>query len=91
MSTSSRADPNWQELKAVQENQLYAFAGDFYSWDQPDSRWILGLSWLATKVQPERAATIDMTQEVNRFYTEMYGMDQAAIEAQIMPRINGLP
>ncbi len=86
-----KADPKWQELKAVQNNQVFGFAKDFYSWDQPDSRWILGLLWLATKVQPERAAGIDMQQEVNQFYGQMYGLDQATIDTQVMPEVQGLP
>jgi iron complex transport system substrate-binding protein len=35
-----KADPQWQGLKAVQSDQLYAFPKDYYSWDQPDTRWI---------------------------------------------------
>jgi iron complex transport system substrate-binding protein len=85
-----KADPKWQELKAVQNDQLFVFAKDFYSWDQPDSRWILGLQWLATKIQPERAAEIDLRQAVNEFYTQMYGLDPATIEAEVMPLMKGL-
>jgi iron complex transport system substrate-binding protein len=85
-----KADPKWQELKAVQNDQLFAFANDFYSWDQPDSRWILGLQWLATKIQPERAAEIDIRQAINEFYTQMYGLDPATIEAKVMPLMKGL-
>ena len=33
-----KADPNWQALRAVQENTLYAFPGDLYIWAQPDMR-----------------------------------------------------
>jgi iron complex transport system substrate-binding protein len=85
-----KADPKWQELKAAQNEQLFAFAKDFYSWDQPDSRWILGLQWLATKIQPERAAKIDLRQAINEFYTQMYGLDPATIEAEVMPLMKGL-
>lgn len=85
-----KADPKWQELKAAQNEQLFAFAKDFYSWDQPDSRWILGLQWLATKIQPERAAEIGLRQTINEFYTQMYGLDPATIEAEVMPLMKGL-
>lgn len=85
-----KADPTWQELAAVQNNQLFGFANDFVSWDQPDPRWILGLQWLATKIQPERAAGIDMNQAVNEFYGQMYGLDQATIDAQVVPLIKGM-
>lgn len=84
-----KADPTWQELQAVQNNQIYGFPADFVSWDQPDPRWILGLQWLATRIQPERAAGIDMRQAVNEFYSQMYGLDQATIDAQVTPQIKG--
>lgn len=86
-----KADPKWQELRAVQNGQIFGFAKDFYSWDQPDSRWILGLLWLATKIQPERTANIDLHQEINRFYIDLYGLDEATIETQVMPLVKGLP
>jgi iron complex transport system substrate-binding protein len=79
------ADPLWQELSAVQNEQFYGFPVDFYSWDQPDTRWILGLQWLATMVQPELTAEIDILAEVNSFYAEMYGMSPADIEADVLP------
>jgi iron complex transport system substrate-binding protein len=79
------ADPLWQELAAVQNEQFYGFPVDFYSWDQPDTRWILGLQWLATMVQPELTAEIDILAEVNSFYAEMYGMSPADIETDVLP------
>lgn len=84
-----KADATWQELQAVQNNQIYGFPNDYVSWDQPDPRWILGLQWLATKIQPEQAAGIDMRQAFNDFYTQMYGLDQATIEAEVVPQLKG--
>lgn len=82
-----RDDPQWKELSAVQMGQLYPFAGDFFSWDQPDTRWGLGLLWLAQHIQPERFADVDMQAEVYRFYTELYGLDRAVIDAKIWPLV----
>jgi hypothetical protein len=39
-----KADPAWQGLRAVQNGELYAFPADFYGWDVPDPRWILGVT-----------------------------------------------
>jgi iron complex transport system substrate-binding protein len=83
------ADPRWQALRAVQEGQLYGFAADIFSWDQPDPRWILGVTWLASKIHPDRFADLDMMDELSRFFGLMYGLDQAAIEAQILPNLKG--
>jgi len=82
-------NPIWSNIRAVQNDQLFAFAYDFYSWDQPDSRWILGLQWIATKIQPDLSANIDIMQEVNMFYSVLYGMDQEAIDANVIPLLTG--
>jgi iron complex transport system substrate-binding protein len=84
-----KSDPQWRALRAVKNGELYAFPADFYSWDQPDVRWILGLTWLATKVQPELFAEVDVLQEARAFFQEMYGLDQAAFEKWIQPRLKG--
>ena len=41
----------WRELRAYREEEIHPFPGDFYSWDQPDPRWLLGLQWLAVQTQ----------------------------------------
>ena len=79
----------WNGFTAVQNDQLYAFAFDFYSWDQPDTRWILGLEWLATKIHPDSTSDIDILEEVNTFYSVLYGMDQDTIDSEVLPRLTG--
>ncbi len=87
--TTLKADPSWQALRAVQMNELYAFAGDIYSWDQPDPRWSLGLSWLASRLHPELFPDYNATTEVQEFYQFMYGMEAAYIETNILPTFKG--
>jgi len=84
-----KSDPKWQAIQAVQQDQLFAFPGDFLSWDQPDTRWILGLSWLFTKVQPELADGINITQEINQFYEQLYRLDQETIQNEVNSALNG--
>jgi iron complex transport system substrate-binding protein len=84
-----RADPTWQALRAVREDRLYAFAADLYSWDQPDTRWILGLIWLADKLHPERFPDLDITAEARTFYQTLYGLDADFFEANILPTFKG--
>jgi iron complex transport system substrate-binding protein len=83
------ADPQWQALKAVHIGQVYGYAGDIYSWDQPDPRWILGTAWLAGKVHPDRFATQDTMQEASQFFEQMYGLDEKAFREQIVPTLKG--
>jgi iron complex transport system substrate-binding protein len=84
-----RQDSKWQALQAVKNGKIYAFPGDFLSWDQPDTRWILGLEWMATVIQPERFESLDLLAEIRTFYQEMYGMDAGAFESQVLPLITG--
>jgi len=84
-----RADATWSGLQAVQDGHLFGFAGDIFSWDQPDPRWVLGQLWLARRVHPARFANIDMLDEVRAFFGEMYGMDRAAVDEHILPTLRG--
>jgi len=82
-------DPLWADLTALQKDQLYAFGFDFYSWDQPDTRWILGLQWLATKIHPQHTQEIDVLHEIVQFYSHMYRLDQDTIQNQVLPKLKG--
>lgn len=84
-----KADPQWQGLGAVKNNKVYGFVTDVYSWDQPDPRWILGLTWVAGKLHPELFPGLDVTQEAQAFYKELYGMDDAAFQTNIQPILAG--
>ena len=84
-----KTDPKWQALQAVRDEKLYAFPLDHYGWDLPDPRWILGLTWVATKIHPERFADVDMMHEMYDFFSQMYGMDRMAVEKHILPVLKG--
>lgn len=85
-----KEDPNWQAIRAVEEDQIYAFPVDLYSWDQPDPRWILGLTWLADKLHPELYSDFDMLAEVKTFYNTLFGLDDAFVEENIVPTFDGV-
>ncbi len=84
-----KTDATWSELKAVKNGTIYAFPMDFLSWDQPDSRWCLGMMWAATKIQPELFADVNMTDEITNFYKTAYGLDDTVIQEQILPLVIG--
>jgi iron complex transport system substrate-binding protein len=83
------ADPNWQALRAVKNDQLHAFPGDLYSWDQPDTRWLLGLTWLAGKLHPEYFPDLDIIAETQAFYQNIYKLDSAFFKEHIQPTFTG--
>lgn len=82
-------DPIAQNLTAVQNGQVFGVPKDAFSWGQPDTRWILALTWLAKHIQPEQFADLDILQEFNSFYQTLYGLDQATIDSQIKPLLQG--
>ncbi|MCS6908455.1 MAG: ABC transporter substrate-binding protein [Anaerolineales bacterium] len=84
-----KQDAQWEALRAVREGNLYGFAGDLYSWDQPDVRWILGLSWLAARMHPELFPDYDAVQEVKEFYQTLYGLDETFVNEKIIPSFTG--
>lgn len=84
-----KANAQWQVLEAVQGDAIYGFPGDIFSWDQPEPRWILGVSWLASRIHPERLPDLDPEQEAIDFFRQMYGMDEAAVREHLLPRLTG--
>jgi iron complex transport system substrate-binding protein len=65
----------WQGLTAVKQNRLLAFPEDYISWDQPDSRWVLGLCWCAAMINPDlQGLKVDMHKLYQEFF-ELYGID----------------
>ncbi len=84
-----KTDQNWSALSAVKNSKIYAFPVDFLSWDQADPRWSLGLTWLATRLQPQTFSTVDMTAEVTNFYKTLYNMDDATISSKVLPIVKG--
>ena len=67
---------------------ILGFPSDYNSWDQADSRWILGLEWLAAALHPDLFASVDLKAEAASFYAELYGIDTAVIAREIMPRLD---
>jgi iron complex transport system substrate-binding protein len=82
-------EPSWQMLKAVQSGHFYGFPADFISWDQPDPRWILGLTWMAAKLQPQRFSNPDPFQRIEDFYRLAYSLEETTVQEMILPGITG--
>jgi iron complex transport system substrate-binding protein len=90
VTESLKSDPNWQALRAVRDGQLRPFPADLYSWDQPDTRWLLGLTWLGGQLHPDLFPALDITAEVQSFYQTLYGLDSAFFETNIRPTFKGV-
>lgn len=84
-----RKDKRLSSLKAVMSNAVFAFPQDFYSWDQPDTRWILGFTWLAKRIHPELFTDISVAQTTRDFFGFMYGVSEATFRSLILPKMQG--
>lgn len=83
-----RGDSLWRELKAVKNGELYAMPADFYSWGQPDPRWILGAEWIAHALHPEAFDT-PFEEKIYPFFRDFYGIERERYEELIEPTISG--
>ena len=84
---SMENSPEWQELKAVKNNKLKAFPVDFYSWDQPDSRWILGLKWLAKQIHPDLFIDLNIKDMTRSFFKDLYFLSDEQYETEIVSKL----
>jgi iron complex transport system substrate-binding protein len=82
-----KADPQWSELRAVRQGSLRAYPSDIYGWDNPDPRWLLGMTWMAKTLYPQRFQNLDVAVEVHDFFGTLYAMDDSLIAGKIMSRV----
>lgn len=66
---------DWSHVTAVQKGNVYKFPLGMYRWCPPSSDAALSLQWVATKLQPELFADIDLNQEIKSYYKRFYGAD----------------
>ncbi len=83
------ADPRYSGLKAAKSGRMVGFAQDFLSWDQPDTRWGLGLLWLTDAINPGSMPGYSAEAEARRFFGLFYGFDAAAFDSRVLPRLSG--
>ncbi len=84
-----RNDPLWSSLKAVRGGKLLGFPADFFSWDQPDTRWILGFLWMGKQFYPDLFKSVDIVEDARIFYRDMYGIDAGVFSRKILPLLRG--
>lgn len=84
-----RSDPVWRNLSAVQNERVWSVPVDFYSWDQPDIRWILGLEWIASALHPDRFPNLSIRERVYVFYEKLYGLSRERTDRIIFSILEG--
>ena len=84
-----KTNDQWKNIRAVKEGKIYGFVSDFFSWDQPDTRWILGQLWLAQKIHPNLFQDMDIKKEILSFYNTLYNLDNKQVNEHILPLLKG--
>ncbi len=84
---SLKTDGYWSKLTATQNGELRAYPMDHFQWNTPEPRWILGFTWLATRIHPALFADVAMQEEIYAFFGELYGLDRATVDQVIMPKV----
>ena len=74
-----KKDQRYSVPAAVHSSKVWAFPQDFLSWDQPDTRWGLGLLWMADRLHPGRLAQTKL----------FYGFDDTVFNKEILTRFKG--
>lgn len=83
------ADDRLSSISAVKNGRVYGFVKDFYSWDQPDTRWILGLRWMAATMNPGLFSDFSAISLAKSFFNFAYGMNESLFNQTILPRLSG--
>lgn len=82
------ASEAWRALRCWREGRVYAMPGDMYSWDLPTPRWILGLTWMATRLLPaEAAAGLSVARAAEAFYG-LLGLSPESAAGRVLPLIS---
>lgn len=90
LAARTALDPRYAGLKAAKNGRIVGFAQDFLSWDQPDTRWGLGLLWLADVINPGAMPGFSAEAEARKFYRLFYGFTDASFDSVVKPRLSGL-
>jgi iron complex transport system substrate-binding protein len=81
-------EPLWGELRAVRAGNVYAMPGDYYSWGQPDTRWILGAEWFAYLLHPQLFDQ-PFERRILAFFEDFYGIRATEYYREIAPTLTG--
>jgi iron complex transport system substrate-binding protein len=85
-------DPNWKDIKAVQDKQVYLIPNQPFGWiDRPPGvNRIIGIPWLAKVLYPDKFSDIDLKSLVKEFYSKYYHYDLTDTEVNTIISSSGL-
>lgn len=66
-------DPQWKDVKAVQDKRVHQFPSKLEPWDYPVAASSLGLCWTVHNLHPDLYSFEDLMVDVDHFYQFVYG------------------
>lgn len=68
------SDPAWQNIKAVQDKQVYLVPNSPFNWFEtpPGANSIIGIAWTAKVLYPDRFNYLDLKNLTKEFYSDFY-------------------
>lgn len=76
-----RENSGWASLRAVKNRQLYRVPAGVFFMDKGTTTTLM-LLWLATVIQPELFADINIVEEIKYYYREFYSYDLDDVQAR---------
>jgi iron complex transport system substrate-binding protein len=89
---SVMTDPNWQNIKAVKDKQVYLIPNQPFGWiDRPPGvNRIIGIPWLAKVLYPDKFSDIDLKSLIKEFYSKYLHYDLTDDELNTIITSSGL-
>lgn len=85
-------DPLWQNVKAVQDQQVYLVPQSPFNWFEgpPGANTILGIAWTAKVIYPEKFQDMDLKNITKEFYADYYHYNLTDAEVSDILSSSGL-
>ncbi len=82
-------DPTWQNVRAVQEGNVYRMPHYIMTYDTPGPESVLGAVWLAKTLHPD-SVTLSVTDEMIDFYNRFFDKTLTSEDAEAILNDNSV-
>ena len=79
--------PEFKQVKAVANGEVYLFPSNLAPWDFPSPLSTLGVLWLGKRLYPDRFEDLDVNAEIDRFHQVLFKKSFTAMEGALRDRL----
>ncbi len=76
-------NPQFKTVRAVREKRVHTFPSNIGWWDYPAPHCVLGVTWAAKTLYPERFRDLDMVETADAFYSKYLGHTFTALGGKL--------